>query len=86
MAYKVRYTKRFCLCFLCSKFCSGIFPADFTNRFCSTGGYNIFEHCKETSIAFKGVDFQYPSRPDAKILKDFELLVNAGDVCAIVGR
>ncbi|TPX31394.1 hypothetical protein SmJEL517_g05260 [Synchytrium microbalum] len=36
-------------------------------------------------IEFKNVDFAYPSRPEAVVLKDFSLLLEPGKVCALVG-
>ncbi|ORZ38750.1 P-loop containing nucleoside triphosphate hydrolase protein [Catenaria anguillulae PL171] len=37
-------------------------------------------------IVFKGVDFSYPSRPDAQILKDFNLEIEPGTTVALVGQ
>jgi ATP-binding cassette, subfamily B (MDR/TAP), member 10 len=37
-------------------------------------------------ISFKNVLFNYPSRPDASVLKDLTLNVQAGKITAIVGR
>lgn len=37
------------------------------------------------NIHFHGINFSYPSRPDAPIFKDFNLSVPAGQVTAVVG-
>lgn len=37
-------------------------------------------------IEFRNVEFQYPSRPDAKIFKDFNLKIEEGEMVAIVGK
>lgn len=37
-------------------------------------------------ISFSNVSFNYPSRPDAAVIKDLSLNVKAGSVVAIVGR
>lgn len=37
------------------------------------------------TIAFEGVTFNYPSRPDASALKDFSLAVAPGEMVALVG-
>ncbi|RZC36876.1 ABC tran domain containing protein, partial [Asbolus verrucosus] len=37
------------------------------------------------NISFKNVHFQYPSRPDVKILQDFNLDIKAGQTVALVG-
>lgn len=37
------------------------------------------------NIHFHGINFSYPSRPDAQIFKDFNLSVPAGQVTAVVG-
>ncbi|KAL7331771.1 hypothetical protein PS15p_203920 [Mucor circinelloides] len=37
------------------------------------------------TIHFKGVSFNYPTRPDLKIIKDLNLQVNAGSTVAFVG-
>lgn len=51
-----------------------------------TGGPNITEVIKDNSINFNNINFHYPSRPDIEILKDFQLDVKSGDICAIVGE
>lgn len=38
----------------------------------------------EGVIHLNGVDFQYPTRPDIRVLKDFSLHVPAGKVTALV--
>ncbi|KZN52099.1 ABC transporter transmembrane domain-containing protein [Pseudoalteromonas luteoviolacea] len=42
-------------------------------------------HGNEVSIAFKNVDFYYPSRPDTPALKDINLSILKGKVVALVG-
>jgi ATP-binding cassette, subfamily B, bacterial len=37
------------------------------------------------AIAFAGVDFRYPSRPDAKVLSNIAFAANPGEVIAVVG-
>lgn len=37
------------------------------------------------AIAFHGVSFAYPSRPDSLVLRDFDLTIHAGECVAIVG-
>lgn len=37
------------------------------------------------AISFKGVKFQYPTRPNAPVLEDFHLEIEAGKTVAIVG-
>ncbi|KAJ3315516.1 tRNA N6-adenosine threonylcarbamoyltransferase, partial [Gonapodya sp. JEL0774] len=39
----------------------------------------------EGHIEFRGVSFQYPSRPDVSVLEDFSLVVEAGTTIALVG-
>ncbi|KAK4873212.1 hypothetical protein RN001_015241 [Aquatica leii] len=36
-------------------------------------------------ITFKNVTFKYPSRPDVKVLQNFNLTVNSGETVALVG-
>lgn len=36
-------------------------------------------------VRFEGVDFAYPSRPDARVLEDFNFTLEAGKIVAIVG-
>ncbi|MCF6439995.1 ATP-binding cassette domain-containing protein [Pseudoalteromonas luteoviolacea] len=42
-------------------------------------------HGNEVSIAFKKVDFYYPSRPDTPALKDINLSILKGKIVALVG-
>lgn len=37
------------------------------------------------NVDFVGIDFHYPSRPDAPILKNFSLSIKAGQTVALVG-
>ena len=37
------------------------------------------------SVAFEGVSFSYPARPDEKALKNINLVINQGETVAIVG-
>jgi ABC-type multidrug transport system fused ATPase/permease subunit len=37
------------------------------------------------AISFKGVDFHYPTRPNAPVLLDFNLEIEAGKTVALVG-
>jgi ABC-type multidrug transport system fused ATPase/permease subunit len=37
-------------------------------------------------MSFENVTFNYPSRPDANVLKSLDLVVNHGEVTAVVGR
>ncbi|ONK70232.1 uncharacterized protein A4U43_C05F31620 [Asparagus officinalis] len=48
-----------------------------------TGG-DIIEDVRG-EVEFRGVEFSYPSRPETKILKDFNLKVPAGKMVALVG-
>lgn len=48
-----------------------------------TGGDIIEDVTGE--VEFRGVEFSYPSRPETKILKDFNLKVPAGKMVALVG-
>lgn len=36
-------------------------------------------------LSFEDVTFAYPTRPDATVLRDFSLSVNAGEMVAVVG-
>lgn len=36
-------------------------------------------------FVFKGVNFNYPTRPDLKILQEFDLHIEAGKTTALVG-
>ncbi len=51
------------------------------------GGLTVEEALGEVqgAIRFRGVDFSYPSRPDAAVLRGFDLEVAAGEVVALVG-
>lgn len=37
-------------------------------------------------IVFRNVSFHYPSRPDVKVLDDFNLSINPGQTIALVGN
>lgn len=37
------------------------------------------------NISFRNVFFNYPSRPDVKVLQDINMTINQGEVVAIVG-
>ena len=37
-------------------------------------------------IEFKNVTFKYPSRPDVKVLKEFNLKINEGEMVAFCGE
>lgn len=39
----------------------------------------------EGSIVLRGVNFHYPTRPDAKVCKDYDLTIEKGEVVALVG-
>ncbi|CAG2164999.1 unnamed protein product [Oppiella nova] len=39
----------------------------------------------ETNIEFKGIHFNYPLRPEVKILNDFNLRIKSGETVALVG-
>jgi ATP-binding cassette subfamily B (MDR/TAP) protein 1 len=39
----------------------------------------------EGKIVFKGVNFNYPTRPDLKILQNFDVTIEAGKTTALVG-
>lgn len=38
------------------------------------------------NVSFEGVSFQYPTRPEAEVLKNIELIVKAGDKVALAGH
>ncbi|XP_034952515.1 mitochondrial potassium channel ATP-binding subunit [Chelonus insularis] len=50
-----------------------------------TGGLNIGDEFVESNIKFENVTFSYPTRPDAIILKNFNLDIPAGKTVGIVG-
>lgn len=49
------------------------------------GGNKIPYHSLKGNIEFKDVTFSYPTRPEIKVLKDFNLTIPAGKTVAIVG-
>ena len=49
------------------------------------GGKKIAFHNLMGEIAFNGVSFTYPTRPDQKILRNFNLSIPGGKIVAIVG-
>lgn len=50
-----------------------------------TGGDVIADKSLAGNIVFKDVNFNYPTRPDHVILKNFNLHIPAGKTVAIVG-
>lgn len=55
------------------------------NNYESTNGITIEDKDFKTDISLESVEFCYPSRPDAKILKGLDLKVKEGQRVAFVG-
>ncbi len=45
----------------------------------------IFEQAVTGRLSFKNISFSYPGRPNVKIIKNFNLKINAGETIALVG-
>lgn len=51
----------------------------------SSSSKGLHPNTTQGNISFKGVDFHYPTRPNAPVLVDFNLEIEAGKTVALVG-
>lgn len=49
------------------------------------GGEIITDRCFRGNVTFENVTFEYPTRPDKPVLKNFNLKIPAGKTVALVG-